>query len=545
MGLGAPRALWNAWLDAGLNSGRAVERGTSVEPSPSAPTSSPNAAPRFSETEILTDEIRAIREGIASGRSMFVCGRAGVGKSRQLMWVKEWAAENGITTACLAPTGVAAVNVGGQTIHSFFRFPIGGLTEADARKVVNATSDRLGAMRRPQLFVIDEVSMVRADLMHAVDHALRTLHGDPDTPFGGRQVVCFGDVYQLPPVVKRDDDEAAYLAQVFGSSMFFAAPGIRHFRLGELSHIFRQREVAFAEALNDVRDGHYTARARKIFDARVGMRDATAVTLTTTRKKAAEINDRELLSRVEKGARSTVFQAKLEGTAKPSDFLAPETLEVCIGARAMTLYNDKDGRFRNGTVGTVVDFGDGWVKLALDDGRDADSSEPAEVVSVTQMDFEKTAYTWSPGADTLGREVVGKMTQIPLQLAWAVTIHKSQGLSLDRVHVDLQFGAFEAGQAYVALSRCRTLAGLTLERPLWRKDVMQHRDAGRFREPCAPTALQRGPGSISRGSGHARPSRRKGAVSALRVTIPGAAPAAPEADHPLALKSLSRPGRSW
>jgi ATP-dependent DNA helicase PIF1 len=432
----------------------------------------------FSEAETLTPEIKVIRKAIAEGQSLFVCGRAGVGKSRQLMWAQAYAARNGQNAVCLAPTGVAATNVGGQTIHSFFRFPIGALTDKEGRR--GGTSERRRIMEKLDMLIIDEVSMVRSDLMNATDIALRTARGRPGEPFGGVQVLMFGDIYQLPPILRRDDEgsaESRYIMETFGTSLFFGAPGIRNrCAVAELTQVFRQKDADYAAALNDVRDGRSTPQASALFAKRVGKRDASAVTLTTTRATAQKINQLELDRMVKTGARKRSYAAEIKGLAKAGDFIAPELLDLCVGARVMMLVNGPDGIYSNGSVGTVTDFDERSVYVRLDQGVD---------VGVERKTWEKMEYTWD--ADTLGRKVAGSMVQIPIQLAWASTIHKCQGLTLDRVHVDLERGAFEAGQAYVALSRCRTLEGLTLERALRMRDVIQHPDAGRFREFMLPS----------------------------------------------------------
>lgn len=500
MKLGASNNLWQAWIyatratDVAATAAASVQETTSGLVGPAEKSAELNRGPRFSEEEVLTPEIEAFRSGVASGLSMFVCGRAGVGKSRQLMWVKEWAAAHRKQIVCLAPTGVAAVNVGGQTIHSFFRFPLGALHEKDARKAATNAGDRRRVFENMAILVIDEVSMVRADLMHAVDVALRTARGNRFQPFGGVQLILFGDVYQLPPVLKKGKDneaEVQYLSDSFASTMFFGAKGVRGAKVIELTKVFRQKEREFALALNDVRGGAFSERAYELFKSRVGTRDKTAVTLCTTRARALAINGDELETLVAAGAKLKRFDAVIDGNARASDFLAPDVLELCVGARVMTLVNNVDEGYRNGSVGTVVGMREIEVIKKDSHGIEREERVPCvdvklddsgDEVEITPKSWEKMEYTWDPDTDALGRKVVGKFEQLPLQLAWASTIHKGQGLSLDRVHVDLQFGAFEAGQAYVALSRCRTLGGLTMERELWRKDVLQHPDAGRYAE---------------------------------------------------------------
>ncbi len=456
--------------------------------SANAPAPKPTAT--FSEAEELTPEIEALRAAVMEGHSLFVCGRAGVGKSRQLMWAKRHVEESRALSGrggvvCLAPTGVAAVNVGGQTIHSFFRFGIGALNDGDGRRAgERAAPDRARIMRQMSLLIIDEVSMVRADLMNAVDQALRACRKRSDLPFGGVQVIMFGDVYQLPPIVK-DEAEKRFIRDKFLTAMFFGAEAVKTMKRCELTRVFRQRERDYALALNDIRSGRLTPGAANVFRHRVGVRTGDAVTLTTTRAKAASINGEELRRL---GNPMVQFPAELSGTAKPSDFMAPELLEICVGARVMTLVNHVDRLYSNGSVGTVLSI-DSYHKevcLKLDNSTDADHA----IVTVAQSEFEKHEHVIDEETGAISKKAVGTMKQIPLQLAWACTIHKAQGLTLDRVHVDLQFGAFDAGQAYVALSRCRTLGGLTLERELWGKDMLQNPDADKYVDAMEPLILQ-------------------------------------------------------
>lgn len=417
----------------------------------------------------LSREQAAVFQAIEGTREhVFVTGRAGTGKSTLLNHLN-WNTSKQIVIC--APTGVAALNVGGQTIHSLFRLPIGVIADHDidqndaVRKILNAMDT----------LVIDEVSMVNADLMDAMDRSLRQARQRPHDPFGGVQVVLFGDPYQLAPV-PGDGDERAYFADTYESMWFFDAKvwreaGLRIFELGE---IHRQHDDEFKLMLNAVRHGMVTAEIAGVLNsigARRPLPEHGAITLATRNDTVNRINATQL-HRLP--GTSQANEADVNGDFGGRAFPADERLELKIGAQVMFLRNDNaigpDGqRWVNGTIGTVT-----HLKRAVRVEIDGDEHE------VEQVTWEKFKYTWDPTRKKLERQVVAEFTQFPLRLAWAVTIHKSQGASYDTAIVDLGQRVFSPGQTYVALSRLTSLEGLYLSRPLRPSDIIVDRNVERF-----------------------------------------------------------------
>lgn len=413
----------------------------------------------------LSPEQAAVVAAIEGTREhIFVTGRAGTGKSTLLEYLSWNSAKQ---LAICAPTGVAALNVGGQTIHSLFRLPIGVIADhaidqaPELRKLLN-TLDTL---------VVDEVSMVNADLLDAMDRSLRQARQRPHEAFGGVQVVLFGDPYQLAPV-PGDGDERAYFADRYNSMWFFDARvwDEAELRIYELGTIHRQHELEFKQLLTAVRHGAVTAEMAERLNS-VGARpapDEGAITLATTNGAVARINA-AALGRLP--GRSQWANAAVEGDFGNRSFPADEKLELKVGAQVMFLRNDTggDGRWVNGTIGEVVKIAD-TVTVDVD-------GERHEVLPST---WERYKYTYSAVTKTLRKDVVAEFTQFPLRLAWAVTIHKSQGKSYDRAIVDLGPRSFAPGQTYVALSRITALDGLYLTRPLRPSDVIVDDNVRRF-----------------------------------------------------------------
>jgi ATP-dependent exoDNAse (exonuclease V) alpha subunit len=413
----------------------------------------------------LSPEQAAVFGAIENGSShIFVTGRAGTGKSTLLEHLA-WNTSKNVVIA--APTGVAALNVGGQTIHSLFRLPIGVIADHaieqghEVRKLLNAIDT----------LVIDEVSMVNADLMDAIDRSLRQARQRKHEAFGGVQVVLFGDPFQLAPV-PGDPEERAYFADRYRSMWFFDARvwDEAELTIYELATIHRQHELEFKKLLTAVRHGVVTAEmARRLNE--VGARPAPAegaITLATTNATVTRINA-AALARLPGRGLSAVAEVNGEfgGRAYPAD----ERLELKVGAQVMFLRNDSggDGRWVNGTIGEVVKISD-TVMVEVD-------GERHEVRPAT---WERYRYSYSAATKTLKKDVVAEFTQFPLRLAWAVTIHKSQGKSYDRAIVDLGERSFAPGQTYVALSRITALDGLFMTRPLRPSDIIVDENVTRF-----------------------------------------------------------------
>ncbi len=417
----------------------------------------------------LTREQAAVYQAIEGTREhVFVTGRAGTGKSTLLNHLN-WHTQKQIVIC--APTGVAALNVGGQTIHSLFRLPIGVIADRDidqndaVRKLLNAMDT----------LVIDEVSMVNADLMDAMDRSLRQARQRPHEPFGGAQVVLFGDPYQLAPV-PGDGEERRYFADTYESMWFFDAKVWRDadLRIFELGEVHRQHDDEFKFMLNAVRHGRVTAEIAGVLNdvgARRPLPEHGAITLATRNDTVNRINAQQL-HRLP--GHSQANEAEVNGDFGGRAFPADERLELKVGAQVMFLRNDvalrgEGPRWVNGTIGTVTSL---TRELRVEVDGEEHEVEPAT--------WEKYRYSWDPVRKKLEREIVAEFTQFPLRLAWAVTIHKSQGASYDTAVVDLGSRAFSPGQTYVALSRLTALDGLYLARPLRPSDIMVDRDVERF-----------------------------------------------------------------
>jgi hypothetical protein len=389
---------------------------------------------------------------------LFITGRAGTGKSTLLRAIREMIAEEMIV---VAPTGLAAVNVGGQTIHSFFGFPPRLIRPDDIRRSRNGA-----LMRRLKLLVIDEVSMVRSDLMWAIDQSLRVNRGRPREPFGGVRLVMFGDLHQLPPVVQ-ESEVAEHLDSNHGGPFFFSASALRDghgtFRV-ELTRVFRQLDATLLGVLNRIRDGLTDAGDLSVLNQRVSPIRTLAdgepfVILTPTNAAAHRINT-AFLNALPGSAHeyAAVVTGDFANSAQPTD----QTLQLKVGAKVILLRNDSERRWVNGTIARISKLEDKriWVEI---DG----ASHELEPVA-----WESRRYAYDQAEQKIVETVAGTFKQYPLRLAWALTIHKSQGLTLDRVYIDLGRGTFAHGQAYVALSRCRSLAGLALARPLRPHDIL-------------------------------------------------------------------------
>ncbi len=392
------------------------------------------------------------------GGHLFVTGRAGTGKSTLLRALCAMVEDEHVV---VAPTGLAAVNVGGQTIHSFFGLPPRLIRQEDIRRSRNGA-----IMRKLKLLIIDEVSMVRSDLMWAIDQSLRINRGRPREPFGGVRLVLFGDLHQLPPIVQ-DPEVAAHLENEHGGPFFFSISALRDglgTHLLELSRVFRQSDEALIDVLNRVREGDVDEHHLELLNERVSPIRTLAegdpyVILTPTNAAAHRINMAYLDALPALPIR---FAASVTGEYSQSAHPTDETLTLKTGAKVMLLRNDAERRWVNGTVARISRLDDKRVWIELD-------GKEHEVEAVT---WEARRYAYDTSAQKIVETIAGTFKQFPLRLAWALTIHKSQGLTLDRVYIDLGRGTFAHGQAYVALSRCRSLEGLALARPLKPTDIL-------------------------------------------------------------------------
>ena len=397
-----------------------------------------------------------------SGKNVFVTGRAGTGKSTLLDYFQRTTQKR---VATLAPTGVAALNVKGQTIHSFFGFKP-SITPDKVRKIRFAHAKQ-NVYKNLDAIVIDEISMARADLLDCVDKFLRLNGPRADKPFGGIQMIFIGDLYQLPPVVtgaERSAFNSLYETPYFYSAKVFESLDMEFV---ELEKIYRQHNEEFISILNAIRNNSVTEEQLDLLNQRCfpefePPRDSFYVHLTTTNKLADEINTRQL-ARLRSPLH--VFTAKIKGEFREEYIPTAVDLRVKAKAQIMMVNNDSDGRWVNGSIGKIIDV----IK-----------DRNAECVIVVELSDgaieEVTPYTWEifnlfAEDGQLKSQVVGRFTQYPLMLAWAVTIHKSQGKTFDRVVIDIGRGAFAHGQTYVALSRCTTLDGIVLKKPILKKHI--------------------------------------------------------------------------
>lgn len=399
-----------------------------------------------------------------TGRNVFLTGKAGTGKTTFLKRLKQICPKRMIVTS---PTGVAAINAGGVTLHSFFQLPLGpqipgSYSEPDRR----FSKVKIDIIRSLQLLVIDEISMVRADLLDSVDTVLRRYRGSKD-PFGGVQLLLIGDMQQLSPVVRAEDEEILRpyydTYYFFGSKAWQKTPYVSI----ELNQIFRQTDTSYIDILNAIRNGKSDSNTLAKLNTRyipnyVADKDDDVVTLVTTNAQAERINSLHML---ELDTEQRTFNAEITGDFPESSFPVDRNLTFKSGSVVMFLKNDTGGerRFFNGKIGRVVGFeSDSVIVKCKDD---------SENIYVKPMRWENTKYTVDSKTKEITEEVVGTFTQIPLKTAWAVTIHKSQGLTFDHLLLNAH-NSFAHGQVYVALSRCRTLEGLILLQPLQPSDII-------------------------------------------------------------------------
>jgi ATP-dependent exoDNAse (exonuclease V) alpha subunit len=412
----------------------------------------------FSQKFILTDEHKICLDYLENtNQNLFISGKAGTGKTSLIHHFRSITKKKVVV---LAPTGIAALNIKGQTIHSFFKFPPRMI---QANTISRVSNERI--YMDIDCIVIDEISMVRADILDGIDRFLR-LHGrDKNMPFGGVQIIVVGDMYQLPPVVSREEYEV--FNRVYDSPYFFNAKSFNSLNLLyiELQTVFRQKELDYISLLNSVRTGNVTAETLKLVNDRVKPEKVndSYVILCTTNKVVEAINNNHLIALKTPEFK---YDARIEGMFPTEERNLPVEIELKlkVGARVLFVKNDNEGQWVNGTTGIVEKLEKDNIMVKIDGS--------GKEVSVHKDTWENIRYNLDETSGEIKSKPIGKLTQYPLKLAWAITIHKSQGMSFDKVCLDFSKSPFTHGQTYVALSRCRTLDGLILTRKIWPNDIL-------------------------------------------------------------------------
>lgn len=385
--------------------------------------------------------------------NLFITGKAGVGKSTLLSYYRN---KTDKQVVVLAPTGVAALNVGGETIHSFFHF--GSHITVDLAKKKGKDYRNSDMFKKIDLIIIDEISMVRADLLDSIDSFLKAALKSKKN-FGGVRMVFIGDLYQLSPVLT--SEERPFFEKLYDTPYFFSASSFQRadFKFIELDKIFRQKDAGFIEILNSIRNNTINEEQLFVLNQRIlSNEEEGCIYLTTTNHDAEKINS-DRLEKIPEG--EFKFVAELEGKFDSKSVPTEMELRLKVGAQIMFLNNHKNGLWVNGTIGKVVKIADDAIVV----------ESQGEMFEVERHKWELFKYGFDEQKRTLFQEEIGSFYQFPLRLAWAVTIHKSQGKSFDKVIIDLGRGAFAFGQCYVALSRCRSLEGIFLKKRLRKQDV--------------------------------------------------------------------------